>query len=409
MAKRQGTGEARLLRRGSPRARVSGLTLAALVAVLSGYLLPQAPAVWHMYLLSPGWMPHQIVKLLEFSNDIQVALVAERPQQPHRDIVLVLITEETLADLPYVTPIDRGLVARLVKSIDQLGARAIGLDILFDQATEPDKDAALLERFKLTRATLVLGGADERAPLSARRRAWQTAFLGKTGREFGFFNLRYDVREATQSHVVRNRAGPAPDSTFKMSFAEALAHASGVKSVPENRRIAWLRAPEGSDTFVVIDADAVLAAAADPNGPLTRALEDQFNGRIVIVGVDMLGRDRHPTPLSAVEGGDMLGAAIHAQVLAGLIDGRTLSDLDHTGVSVLAGLATFFGFILGWFAAGRRIITTLLIGAGVVALMGLSVLMLWQLKAIVPVAAIVAAFVGAAMAARLMAAFVNRV
>lgn len=405
MAGRPAPGDAGYIWRGAGRVPVVGVTLACLLAVLSGSVLPRAPAVWHMHLLSPGWMPHQIVKLLEFSNDIQVALLAERPPQPHPDIALVLITEQTLADLPYITPIDRRLIASLVKSLDQFGARVIGLDILFDQATEANKDSELLERFRLTRAAVVLGGADERTPLSARRRAWQTEFIEKTRLAFGFFNLRYDVREAAQSHVVRNRAAPAPGSRFAMSFAEALARATGERTFPESRRIAWLRAPPGSDTFLAIDADAVLAAGEDPNGVLARTLEEQLNGRIVLVGVDMLDRDRHPTPLSAVENGDMLGVAVHAQVLAGLLDGRSLVDLNRAGVSMLAASATLFGFLLGWFAARRRIITTLLIGGGIVVLMGVSVLVLWQFKAIVPVAAIVAAFVGSVMAGRFVRAY----
>lgn len=391
--------------RRSGRVATAGVTLACLLAALSGFFLPRVPAVWHMHLLSPGWMPHQLVKLLEFSNDIQVALLAERPPRSHRDIAVVLITEHTLAELPYITPIDRRLIGRLVKSLDHLGVRAIGLDILFDQATEPNKDAELLERFKLTRATLVLGGADERTPLSAHRRAWQTGFLEKAGLSYGFFNLRYDVREAAQSHVIRNRAAPAPGSSFKMSFAETLARAAGAPVLPASRRIAWLRGAPGSDTFLVIDADAVLAAGEDPNGLLARTLEDQFNGRIALVGVDMLERDRHPTPLSAVEGGDMLGVMVHAQVLASLIDGRSLADLGHAGASALAGSATLLGFLLGWFSPRRGIVTTILMGAGIVGLMGVSVFILWQFKAIVPVAAIVAAFVGAAMVGRLARAY----
>lgn len=405
MARRPAPVDAGYIRPGSGRVGVVGLTFACLLAALSGFFLPRLPAVWHMHLLSPGWMPHQLVKLLEFSNDIQVALLAERPAQPHPDIAVVLITEHTLADLPYITPIDRRLIGRLVKSLDHLGARAIGLDILFDQATEPNKDAELLERFKLTRATLVLGGADERTPLSARRRVWQTEFLQKAGLSYGFFNLRYDVREASQSHVVRNRAAPAPGSSFKMSFAEALALAAGAPAFPASRRIAWLRGGAGSDTFLAIDADAVLAAGDDPNGLLARTLEEQLNGRIVLVGVDMLERDRHPTPLSAVEGGDMLGVMVHAEVLASLIDARSLVDLGHAGASALAASATFLGFLLGWFSPRRGIVTTIFMGAGIVGLMGVSVFILWQFKAIVPVAAIVAAFVGAAMAGRLVRAY----
>lgn len=409
MPGRQDGIEAGFLRHGSARAVQAGLALAGTLAVLVAVLLPRIPAVWHMHLISPGWLPHQLVKLLEYSNDIQVALLSERNPAPHPRIALVLITEDTLAELPYVTPIDRSLVARLIKGLDDLGARAIGLDMLFDQATEARKDDALWERFKLTRAALVLGGADERTPLSARRRAWQTAFLDKVGRPFGFFNLRYDVREAAQTHVIRNRAEAAAGSIFTMSFAEAVARQVGIGQMPESRRIAWLRPPsQGGDAFVSIDADAVLAASAEPDGVLARALEEQISGRIVLVGADLLGRDRHPTPLSVVDQGDMLGVAVHAQVLAALIDGRTLGDLDPVQASALAGTATLLGALIGWFAARRRMILTLLIGCGTLAIVGLSAFMLWQLRVIVPVAALVASLVGAVMVARLVRAYGTR-
>ncbi len=67
--------------------------------------------------------------------------------------------------------------------------------------------------------------------------------------------------------------------------------------------------------------------------------------------------------------------------------------------------ATLLGFLLGWFSPRRGIVTTILMGAGIVGLMGVSVFILWQFKAIVPVAAIVAAFVGAAMVGRLARAY----
>lgn len=397
-----------LFRHGSPTARWLGVLIAGVLTVAAGLGLPRLPHDWAMRVLSPGWMPHQIVQLLEFSHDIQVALLAERPDKPHPKIALVLITDETLAALPYITPVDRDLIARLVKSLDDLGARSIGLDILFDQATEPEKDTALLMRFKLTRAALVLGGADERTPLSARRRIWQDNFLTRTGRPKGFFNLRYDVREAALTHVIRSRAAPAPGSIFKMSFAEALARSAGVERVPDNRRIPWVRSPSDGETFLTLDADAILAAAKDPDGVLSKALENQIHGRIVLVGVDLLDRDRHPTPLSVVEGGDMLGVAIHAQILAGVLDGRTLDELNQYSVAVLGALAALFGVLIGWFAARRKLVVTLLIGAGTLAMVGLSLLVLWQFRAIVPIAVLVATLVAAAMVARFIRTYVVR-
>ncbi|MCB1505673.1 MAG: CHASE2 domain-containing protein [Hyphomicrobiaceae bacterium] len=369
---------------------------------MAAAFLPRLPADWSTRILAPGWMPHQIVQLLEYSNDVQVAVLADRLAGPHPRVAIVLITDETLAELPYISPIDRGLLARVVKAVDGLGARAIGLDILFDQATEPDKDAALIERFRLSRAALVLGGADERTPLAPRRRSWQTSFMQRAGLPFGYLNLRYDVREAALTHVVRSRASAAPNSAFKKSFAELLAERAGIRSVPESRRIAWLRPPlSGGETFTTVDADAVLAADREPDGILARALEAQLDGRIVLIGGDIDGRDRHPTPLSLVDGQDTLGIAIHAQILAGLMDGRSLSDLTPAGVSFLAGVATLLGALIGWFAARRRLVFTLAIGVGTLIVMGVSAIVLWQFRSIVPVALLIASLVGAAVVMRL--------
>lgn len=402
MARQSGSAGVSFLRHGSGHVGNLGLLLAGVLAALAALLMPRLPEDWHARVLAPGWLPSQLVRILEYSNDIQVALVADRPPLPHPRIALIMITDDTLADLAYISPIDRGLIARIVKALDGLGARVIGLDLLFDQPTEADKDALLLETFRFTRASLVLGGADERSALSPRRRQWQSAFLARAGQPFGFFNLRYDVREAAATHVVRNRAAAHAGSQFKMSFAEALARRAGAAEMMNGRRIPWLRAPEsGADTFISLDADAVLAADQDPDGVMARALEQQLHGRVVLVGADLEGRDRHPTPLSLVTGEDLLGVSIHAQILAGLLDRRTLSDLEVPAVAALGGIAAFLGTLIGWFAARSRLVLTLLVSCGTLFVMALSAFVLWQFKAIVPVAAIVATLVGAAMAGRL--------
>lgn len=390
------------VRGGSPRSRGIGILAALLLALLTAGAFPRIPPDWHLKVLAPGWMPHQLVKLIEYSNDLQVALVADRPVDPHPRVAIVLIREDTLADLPYISPVDRTLLARIVTAIDTLGARAIGIDVLFDQATEPEKDRGLLAALAARRAEIVLGGADERSTMSQRRRSWQTQFLADAGKRFGFFNLRYDVREAEQSYVVRARAAAQPGSLFTRSFAEAMAGAMGVERLPESRRIPWLAPPRsGGDTFVTLDADAVLAADGDPGGILARAIEPQLRGKAVLVGVDLDRRDRHPTPLTLLDGEEMLGVAVHAQILAGLLDGRRIDDIGVVAQSVLGALAAGLGFVTGWFAARRRLVTTALVGIGTFAIIATSAFVLWQSQAIVPLASLTATLIAAAVAGRL--------
>ena len=115
---------------GSRRGRAVGTTVAIFLALAGAAILPRLPADWYLKVLVPGWMPHQLVKLIEYSNDLQIALVADRPTEPHARIALVLIRDETIADLPYVSPIDRKRLTDITEAVDRLGARVIGLDLL---------------------------------------------------------------------------------------------------------------------------------------------------------------------------------------------------------------------------------------------------------------------------------------
>jgi CHASE2 domain-containing sensor protein len=203
--------------------------------------------------------------------------------------------------------------------------------------------------------------------------------------------------------VVRARAARHPGSTFHLAFAEAVAKAAGVSSWPEARRIPWLREPRGGgDTFLTLDADSVLAADRDPDGALSRAIEAQLHNRVVLIGADVDGRDRHPTPLTRVTGEEMLGVAVHAQVLAGLLDGRALEEIGTVPAAMLAFAATLLGALAGWFAARRRFVLMALLGLGTGLVGAVSAIVLWQSQAIVPLPALVAALIGAAIVARVL-------
>ena len=59
--------------------------------------------------------------------------------ETHPDIVIFTVTEDTLARFPYCFPLDRGMLADAINRLNAAGVRAIGMDILFDQPTEPSQ------------------------------------------------------------------------------------------------------------------------------------------------------------------------------------------------------------------------------------------------------------------------------
>ena len=83
------------------------------------------------------------VQIMEsWTRDARMAALTS-PQEQSDDIVIVTITEDTLSTLAYRSPLDRDFLAQVLSALDATGARAIGLDILFDQPTEPAKDENL--------------------------------------------------------------------------------------------------------------------------------------------------------------------------------------------------------------------------------------------------------------------------
>src|SRR5690606_6372003 len=133
---------------------------------------------------------------------------------------VVVIDDETLAGFPYRSPIDRGVMANIVKAIDSAAPRIIALDFLFDQSTEPEKDTALKDALRNANAQIVLGLIDERTGLEAARLAYNRQFIEETGARSGLLNMRIEL-----DGTVRSLPARPPGST--PYFAGAIAEAAG--------------------------------------------------------------------------------------------------------------------------------------------------------------------------------------
>ena len=90
-------------------------------------------------------------------TDIRAAFLTPSRSGQDGRIVVVAITEDTLARLPYRSPIDRGFLSQLTTVIDAAGPRAIGFDILFYRPSETDKDESLAAAIRAAEAPVVLG------------------------------------------------------------------------------------------------------------------------------------------------------------------------------------------------------------------------------------------------------------
>lgn len=281
-----------------------------------------------------------------WTADWRTALLSPRAEGQDGNVALVLINDETLDGYPYVSPIDRGLIAKLIDTIDRAGAKAIGLDIVFDRPSEPAKDGKLVSALKNAQATVVLGVVNDNL-LSDKQKAFQAEFIANAGRSVGHVHFLLKGRKlAIDEDTIREIPPPL---SGRQSFSWALAKADGEPETPASNLIAWQRTPkDGTDMFLSLPAQVLLAFAGNPSSPLALRMAGQLKDKIVLIGGDFASRDRHPTPLSIVEESRQPGVAIHAQIIAQLIEGRTLWELGpRIEIAILFGLA-LLGCYLGW-------------------------------------------------------------
>jgi adenylate cyclase len=320
-------------------------------------------------------------------SDWRTGVLSDRLADQHPRVALVMIDERTLRKEPYSSPVDRGLLARLVDKLDAIGVKAIGLDIVFYKPTETTKDDALIAALRRARARIVIAAGDSRAELHDDERQYQEEFLRRVGRPAGYVNLDKD-----RDDVVRWKLGPAPDGALPSSFPAMIASVDGANDPDPTGRIAWLRrAQNGSDAFFTINADDLIGES-----PIV-AIEPFFRDRLVLIGGRFADRDRHRIPLSADDGDNnsnqVHGVFIHAQVLAQMLDGRRIIEPLHAPVLFIVAL---LGFYLGW-TFHQHGFSWMLGGGATAVLIAVDLLVFWRWRVVLPYTPVTIAWFGSVL------------
>ena len=113
-----------------------GIQLAATLVVLCAALF----IARFSWVLPDGSVPTPLTSEAERAfYDLRAYYAADLVDQDPR-IVLVVYTDQTLIAARKRSPLDRGLLARALRNLDGMGAKAIGIDILFDQPQDEDAD-----------------------------------------------------------------------------------------------------------------------------------------------------------------------------------------------------------------------------------------------------------------------------
>lgn len=255
------------------------------------------------------------------------------PKPIYNDIVILAVNENTLRQFQYRSPLDRAFLSKVLKRVAEGKPKAIGLDFLFDQPTEPAKDAELKATLANLPVPLVVAYTENPSIVTPPQLAYLRSYVPLSRRAM--------ANVAKDQHGTARLVFPGEkdaDGRYIVGFDHALAAYAGVKTNAGLQPIVWTRPPAGEKSaFPEFEAQAV-----DFFPP------QLFANKIVLIGSDESLVDRHRTPFTSVsDKGTLAGIVIHAYSVATLLHPE-LSPYTGWGVNIaIAVLLSVLGAILG--------------------------------------------------------------
>ena len=272
------------------------------------------------------------------ATDIRVAGL-QPPMPQSKDIVIAAITEETVANFAYRSPIDREFLANLLMILEAKGARMVGLDVLLDSPTEPEKDMLLAQTLRELQIPLVVSYTVTPSIVTDDQLDYLNQFVPEALR--GAANLATDPLDGTVRWIFPGETEPG----MPISFPRKAALLAGIQTPNEQPLIAWRPRPDiETPAFPVYPAHAV---AVMP--------DDWFKDKFVLVGAVLSLTDRHRTPLAIYSDGDdamMPGIVVQAHALSQLLEGRVAHQSTPATTLGMAILFALLGMTVGLFKRG---------------------------------------------------------
>jgi adenylate cyclase len=259
------------------------------------------------------------------------------PTDTDKRVTLVVYTADTNRATGQISPVDRTILAKALGQIDQLGAKGIGIDVLFD--SPQDDDDLLRASLKGMKTPVFLAFADNRTnpeAITYEQEQDLRAFMQSAG---GVMTKPASILLETDTDgVARRWPRQYPGLPPLLSIALTQGGADADPRFASFTGPIRYRVPSASDrpVFDKIPIDLV----ADPEtAPL---VADAIRGRYVLIGGDFSDFDQFDTPFTRtgnpVTGETrMIGVEVHASMLAQLLD-KAWKQRPAMGLKILAGI-----------------------------------------------------------------------
>ncbi|MGE5202290.1 MAG: CHASE2 domain-containing protein, partial [Acidobacteriota bacterium] len=191
---------------------------------LKSVLIPVAIAVVSVGFVSFAVDSIRFLKQAErFVRDWEVTVLA--PSEPQSQAIkIVSITEETLKGFPYREPVDRKFLADILRKLEAVKPRAIGLDVLLDQPTEPEKDDELRRTIASLSVPIGVSYVSDWEIVDKKQKEFLDAFVPPPDRMLA--DIGTDAFDGTARFIVPEKR--LPDGTVVPGFSRAILAKIGV-------------------------------------------------------------------------------------------------------------------------------------------------------------------------------------
>ena len=291
--------------------------------------------------LIAAFSTHYISFLAGLENtaaDIRVAAL-QPPQPQSNDIVIVAITEDTLSQFAYRSPVDRAFIAKVLLELEKKGAKLVGVDILFDQPTDEKKDALLKNTLQKLSVPTFVSYSNSPDIVNEAQLDYMNAFVPEKMRAGA--HLGSDPYDGSVRWILPGADRPG----MPVGFARKAVQMLGMPDQPQRVEINWKPQQDANTPPFPVYPAHTLAMLPD----------DWFAGKIVLVGAVLSITDRHRTPMSVVyadDRGNMPGVMIQAHSIAQFLEGRASPKLAFKWVLAVCLILSLLGLLVSLLKKG---------------------------------------------------------
>jgi adenylate cyclase len=272
--------------------------------------------------------------------DLRAYYAADLVEEDKR-IALVVYTDQTLIAARKRSPLDRGLLAKTLRTLDSFEPKAIGIDILFDQPQDEDEELiATLRAMKTPVAVAYATKATNPDDIEYEQQKHLDAFMARlTGSNAQPASIRLDNTFGATRLWPDIRPGLPPLLARVMleEAGEPVTAFAGYAGAIDYRR------PKFQDS--VLFPPAQIDLFVDPDPDILPFLKEQYAGKYILIGGDIVDYDRIETTFTSINGEVPAGITVHAEIIAQMLDKRLLTPIPGWVIWVMAVVAILAGVV----------------------------------------------------------------